>query len=68
VTAARFDEWVAQRYETLWPELFDPPVLDPAVDFLADLAGHRAVLELGIGTGRVALPLSRARALGRSEP
>jgi hypothetical protein len=23
----------------LWPELFDPAVLDPAVDFLADLAG-----------------------------
>ena len=54
-----FDEWIAQRYETLWPELFDPAVLDPAVDFLADLAGAGTALELGIGTGRVALPLSR---------
>jgi SAM-dependent methyltransferase len=54
-----FDEWIAQRYETLWPELFDPAVLDPAVDFLADLAGAGPALELGIGTGRVALPLSR---------
>ena len=28
-------------------------------DFLADLAGTGAALELGIGTGRLALPLSR---------
>ena len=56
---SRFDEWIAHRYETLWPELFDPAVLDPAVDFLADLAGSGPALELGIGTGRVALPLSR---------
>jgi SAM-dependent methyltransferase len=53
-----FDEWIAQRYEQLWPELFDPAVLDPAVDFLAGLAGGSA-LELGVGTGRVAVPLSR---------
>jgi hypothetical protein len=33
-----FDEWVATRYETLWPELFDPAVVDPAVSFLAELA------------------------------
>ena len=54
-----FDEWVAQRYETLHPELFEPDVLDPAVDFLTELAGTGAALELGIGTGRVALPLRR---------
>lgn len=36
-----------------------PAVLDPAVDFLADLAGTGSALELGVGTGRVALPLSR---------
>jgi len=59
VAEIHFDEWIAQRYETLWPELFDPAVLDPAVDFLADLAGAGTALELGIGTGRVALPLSR---------
>lgn len=53
------DEWIAQRYEILWPELFDPAVLDPAVSFLADLARAGPALELGIGTGRVALPLSR---------
>jgi SAM-dependent methyltransferase len=33
--------------------------VDPAVDFLAELAGGGAALELGIGTGRIALPLSR---------
>jgi SAM-dependent methyltransferase len=54
-----FDDWVAQRYELLWPELFDPAFLDPSVDVLADLAGPGPALELGIGTGRVALPLSR---------
>lgn len=34
---------------------FDPA---PAVEFLAGLAGDRRVLELAIGTGRVALPLA----------
>jgi len=54
-----FDEWIAPRYADLWPELFDPAVLDPAVAFLAGLADAGPVLELGIGTGRVAIPLSR---------
>jgi hypothetical protein len=39
--------------------MFQPEVLDPAVRFLADLAGDGPALELGIGTGRIALPLSR---------
>lgn len=54
-----FDEWTAQTYETKWPELFDPAVIEPAVGFLAELAGKGRALELGIGTGRIALPLSR---------
>src|SRR4051812_26649547 len=54
-----FDEWIAQHYDTLWPELFDPAFVEPTVDFLADLVGTGAALEFGIGTGRVALPLSR---------
>ena len=54
-----FDDWVASRYERLWPELFDPAVVDPAVDFLIGLAGAGPALELGIGTGRIAVPLSR---------
>jgi SAM-dependent methyltransferase len=54
-----FDAWIATRYQRLWPHLFDPAVVDPAVDFLAGLAGTGPVLEFGIGTGRLALPLSR---------
>ena len=53
-----FDGWIAQRYAALWPHLFDPEVVKPAVNFLADWAGRGPVLELGIGTGRLALPLS----------
>jgi SAM-dependent methyltransferase len=59
VPETHFDEWIAQRYDSLWPELLDPSLLDSAVDLLADLAGTGPVLELGIGTGRLALPLSR---------
>jgi SAM-dependent methyltransferase len=54
-----FDEWIAPRYDTLWSHLFDPEVVEPAVNFLADLAGDGRALELGVGTGRLALPLSR---------
>ncbi|MGZ4380452.1 MAG: class I SAM-dependent DNA methyltransferase [Gaiellaceae bacterium] len=54
-----FDERVAARYDESAAEMFDPAVLDPAVDFLAALAGSGRALELGIGTGRVALPLAR---------
>ena len=53
-----FDAWVAEHYEVLWPELYEPAVLDPVVDFLARLAGGGPVLELGVGTGRVARPLA----------
>jgi SAM-dependent methyltransferase len=56
---ALFTEWIAQRYETLWPELFDPALIDRTVTFLAGVAGSGPALELGIGTGRIALPLSR---------
>ena len=53
-----FDERIAATYEAKWPELFEPAVVDPAVSFLADLAGSGSALELGVGTGRLALPLS----------
>jgi SAM-dependent methyltransferase len=54
-----FDERVAARYDESDPEMFDPAVVDPVVDFLADLAGSGRALELGIGTGRIALPLAQ---------
>lgn len=52
-----FDEPLAARYDQIYADLFEPAVVDPAVDFLAELAGQGAALELGIGTGRLALPL-----------
>ena len=54
-----FDRRIASSYEAKWPELFQPSAIDPVVDFLAGLAGAGAALELGIGTGRIALPLAR---------
>src|SRR5215218_4229110 len=54
-----FGERVAARYDETSGDMFDPGVVEPTVDFLAELAGDGAALELGIGTGRLALPLSR---------
>lgn len=54
-----FDERVAARYDVSAAEMFDPAVVTPVVDCLARLAGDGAALELGIGTGRIALPLAR---------
>jgi SAM-dependent methyltransferase len=54
-----FGERVAERYDESSAEMFDPAVIEPTVDFLAGLAGDGAALELGIGTGRIALPLSK---------
>jgi SAM-dependent methyltransferase len=54
-----FDERVAARYDQSTAAMFDPAVVDPAVDFLAELAGSGRALELGIGTGRIALPLAQ---------
>ena len=54
-----FDERVAARYDESAADMFDPAVVDPAVDFLAELAAGGRALELGIGTGRIALPLTQ---------
>jgi SAM-dependent methyltransferase len=54
-----FGERVASRYDESSADMFDPAVVEPAVDFLAELAGDGSALELGIGTGRIALPLAR---------
>jgi SAM-dependent methyltransferase len=54
-----FGERIAERYDESASDMFDPEVVDPVVDFLADLAFDGAALELGIGTGRIALPLAR---------
>ena len=53
-----FGEQVAARYDESSAEMFEATAVEPVVDFLAELAGTGAALELGIGTGRIALPLS----------
>jgi len=53
-----FSGWVAQHYDESAAETFDPAVVEPVVHRLTDLAGSGAALELGAGTGRIALPLS----------
>ena len=50
---------VAEGYDLASPDMHAPSALEPAVSFLADAARGGAALELGIGTGRVALPLHR---------
>jgi SAM-dependent methyltransferase len=54
-----FGEDVAERYDEDEAEMFDPAVVAPMVEFLAELAGDGAALELGIGTGRIAIPLAQ---------
>jgi SAM-dependent methyltransferase len=54
-----FGERIAERYDESASDMFDAEVVDPVVDFLADLAFDGTALELGIGTGRIALPLAR---------
>jgi len=53
-----WDEQIAAAYDRTTAGLFEPAVLDPAVDCLAGLARGGRVLEFAVGTGRVALPLS----------
>jgi SAM-dependent methyltransferase len=54
-----FEEHVAARYDALCADMFEPCVVDAAVDILAELAGGGRALELGVGTGRIALPQAR---------
>ena len=54
-----FGERVAAGYDESYPEMFAPAVIDAVTGVLAGLAGRGRALELGIGTGRIALPLAR---------
>jgi SAM-dependent methyltransferase len=52
-----WDAEAAEGYDTPGAGMFEPEVLTPAVDRLAELAGRGGALEFAIGTGRVAIPL-----------
>ena len=49
---------VAERYDATLGDRGDPVVVGATVDFLVELAREGAALELGIGTGRIAVPLA----------
>lgn len=54
-----FDKEIAEAYDKD-PSMTDPKLINPIVDFLAHLLGNNgSALEFGIGTGRIALPLSK---------
>jgi SAM-dependent methyltransferase len=53
-----FGENVAERYDETIGVWGREEAIEPAVAFLAALARGRSALELGIGTGRIALPLA----------
>ncbi|MEU4389423.1 class I SAM-dependent methyltransferase [Kribbella sp. NPDC023855] len=68
-----WDEDTAIRYDASSAEMFGPEVLDPTIDFLAELAGPGgSALEFAVGTGRVAIPLAahgvRVTGIELSEP
>ena len=63
---------LAEIYDKTNAAGFEPSVLDPMVDLLAELAHGGPALEFAVGTGRVALPLSargvRVQGIELSEP
>jgi SAM-dependent methyltransferase len=63
---------LAEIYDKTSAAGFEPSVLDPMVDLLAELAQGGPALEFAVGTGRVALPLSargvRVQGIELSEP
>ncbi len=54
-----FDEAVAAGYDDFELGHVQSHKIDPVIDFLAPLAGTGRALELGVGTGRIALPLAQ---------
>ena len=54
-TAATYGDRIAEVYDEMYSMRAN---VDPTVDALAQFANGGAALELGIGTGRIALPLA----------
>lgn len=63
VTSDVWDEQTAEVYDEEASAMFHPDAVDPAVDFLARLAGTGRALEFASGTGRISVPL-----VGRGVP
>jgi len=59
VAEDHFGPRVAERFDERYAHQAEPSMVEPVVDFLAGLAGDGGALELGVGTGRIALPLAR---------
>ena len=53
--ASSYGARLAEDYDSIYGDVFDT---EGAVDFLAELAPGGRVLELGVGTGRIVLPLA----------
>lgn len=56
---SQFVGQIAEQYDADSSDMFDPAVIDPAVDVLAGLARGGRALEFAVGTGRIALALTR---------
>jgi SAM-dependent methyltransferase len=54
-----WDDETAAVYDEEESAKFAPDIVEPAVDFLARLAGTGPALEFAIGTGRIGVPLMR---------
>ncbi len=55
-----YGDRIAEVYDEMYPVVPTAPDVGATVDFLVSLAGAGPALELGIGTGRVAIPLAAA--------
>ena len=54
-----YGDRIADVYDEIHAHVSTPELIEPIVNILAELAGEGRALELGIGTGRVALPLAK---------
>lgn len=53
-----FGEDVAEHFDRRYAHLEARAIVDPMIDFISGFANGGAALELGVGTGRIALPLT----------
>ncbi len=56
--SVEWDRDLAEVYDAMYADQFASDAADAMVEVLAELAGDGPVLELAVGTGRIALPLA----------